>query len=377
MSDETRYKGGDIVPTYTKTTWVNGSAPAVSASNLNKIEKGIENATQLTGRASTAATGWNATTLYGFRFRKDVAIAGVTSAMYANVLFTPSSLELANTANVAYAETYAGGITLYADTTPTDTIVFDFICTRSSGFVPSDVSGLRLWLDASDASTITQSGGAVSQWNDKSGNGFNAAMSVPSIRPLYNATGFNGYPAITWNNTSTCAMDVGITINTEYSIFAAFRQNTGASYQRVINGVSSFGDDQNLLLGTFEQKTLTVANWTTNPLANNPHYYNTTVTPIVQFMACGQSGGVDVVVPRINGNVQDTRTSARRNLTFLQLFARDGYLNVFEGALAEVLIYNRVLSSAEVELIEGYFMFKYDVVKPFFPTSHPYYNVSP
>jgi len=27
-----------------------------------------------------------------------------------------------------------------------------------------------LWLDAADASTITESGGAVSQWDDKSGN---------------------------------------------------------------------------------------------------------------------------------------------------------------------------------------------------------------
>lgn len=31
---------------YTKTNWVNGSAPALSADNLNKIENGIENATE-------------------------------------------------------------------------------------------------------------------------------------------------------------------------------------------------------------------------------------------------------------------------------------------------------------------------------------------
>ena len=36
---------------------------------------------------------------------------------------------------------------------------------------PPSVSGLALWLDASDASTITASAGAVSAWADKSGAG--------------------------------------------------------------------------------------------------------------------------------------------------------------------------------------------------------------
>jgi len=39
--------------------------------------------------------------------------------------------------------------------------------------LPSDLN-LSLWLDASDASTITHSNGSVSQWADKSGNGNHA-----------------------------------------------------------------------------------------------------------------------------------------------------------------------------------------------------------
>ena len=41
------------------------------------------------------------------------------------------------------------------------------------GGIGSLLSGdnLQLWLDASDTSTITQSEGSVSQWDDKSGNG--------------------------------------------------------------------------------------------------------------------------------------------------------------------------------------------------------------
>lgn len=47
-----------------------------------------------------------------------------------------------------------------------------------------------LWLDATDASTITLNGTTVSQWNDKSGNGRNATQSTAANQPTY-VTGQN------------------------------------------------------------------------------------------------------------------------------------------------------------------------------------------
>jgi len=49
----------------------------------------------------------------------------------------------------------------------------------------------KLWLDASDTTTITSSGGLVSQINDKSGNGKNATSSG-SDRPTTGASTING-----------------------------------------------------------------------------------------------------------------------------------------------------------------------------------------
>lgn len=46
---------------------------------------------------------------------------------------------------------------------------------RSTGFNPKSISGLALWLDASDLSTITLNGSNVSEWRDKSGAGAPAA----------------------------------------------------------------------------------------------------------------------------------------------------------------------------------------------------------
>jgi len=119
------------MPTYTKTTWVNGSAPAVNATNLNKIETGIETATPLTGQVATGTTSWTTTTTAGFARFKDVAIAGVTATMYPEVFFTAASYTIAQDAEIGpYCETYAGGIRLFAQSIPTGTVTFDYVVVR-------------------------------------------------------------------------------------------------------------------------------------------------------------------------------------------------------------------------------------------------------
>ena len=49
---------------------------------------------------------------------------------------------------------------------------------RTNNFVfdPSQVSGLALWLDAADSSTVTGTT-SVTQWRDKSGNGRNTTTT--------------------------------------------------------------------------------------------------------------------------------------------------------------------------------------------------------
>jgi hypothetical protein len=57
-------------------------------------------------------------------------------------------------------------------------------------------SSLGLWLDASDAASITSSSGLVSQWNDKSGNGRHATQPTTGSRPTYTGT------ALSFGNSS-------------------------------------------------------------------------------------------------------------------------------------------------------------------------------
>ena len=60
---------------------------------------------------------------------------------------------------------------------------------------PSQIS-TELWLDGSDSSTITETSGAISQWDDKSGNARHASQSNASFRPVVNAATFSGIPSV-------------------------------------------------------------------------------------------------------------------------------------------------------------------------------------
>jgi hypothetical protein len=80
----------------------------------------------------------------------------------------------------------------------TDTLVF------SNFWTPQQASGLAIWLDAADPNTVVggTTADAVTQWNDKSGNGRNA-VSATNGRPTYQTTSLqNGNNTLRFNNDS-------------------------------------------------------------------------------------------------------------------------------------------------------------------------------
>jgi hypothetical protein len=89
--------------------------------------------------------------------------------------------------------------------------------------LPSEFSPV-LWLDANDSSTVIQSSGAVSTWQDKSGNNYHFTQdSDTSRRPLYSATSLNGMPAITFDGSNdylSISSRLGFSANPDISVFA-------------------------------------------------------------------------------------------------------------------------------------------------------------
>jgi len=73
----------------------------------------------------------------------------------------------------------------------------------SQAFSPNKLSGLQLWLDASDASTVTESSGLISEWSDKSSNNNNATQVVGADQPTYRLNDINGLNSIDFTAVTT------------------------------------------------------------------------------------------------------------------------------------------------------------------------------
>lgn len=72
-----------------------------------------------------------------------------------------------------------------------------------AGWSPTDEASLIAWYDATDAATITEIAGAVSQWNDKSGNDYHLTQSLADRRPVISAAAINGQNALSFVGDQT------------------------------------------------------------------------------------------------------------------------------------------------------------------------------
>lgn len=64
------------------------------------------------------------------------------------------------------------------------------------------LSNCALWIDASDASTITQSSGSVSQINDKSGNGRHFTQATGTLQPRIDTVTQNGLAVLDFDGSN-------------------------------------------------------------------------------------------------------------------------------------------------------------------------------
>jgi len=73
----------------------------------------------------------------------------------------------------------------------------------AAAFTPTDLAGLKIWLDASDITTITKSSDLVSQWDDKSGNGYDYVQATGSSQPKWLSANKNGLDVVDFALAST------------------------------------------------------------------------------------------------------------------------------------------------------------------------------
>ncbi|CAB4213862.1 Concanavalin A-like lectin/glucanases superfamily [uncultured Caudovirales phage] len=238
-----------------------------------------------------------------------------------------------------------------------------FTYTRPS-FRPSQISNLDIWLDANDSSTITQSGGRVSVWADKSGNSANALQGTGASQPTYTANGQNGRSVVTYANGNFF----------QISSQAATDITSSFTFQAALNMTSATGGGGNILSkGTLGPYRWRFDNNTTNGaitliIADSDGFSVTTTTTTVSFgvpVILGVRFRAGVAIDFYVNNIQiytaaTTKTVLSTNASAVDVGTVSGSEN-FIGQMMEVLVYKKALSDVELGQTVNYLSNKWGI----------------
>ena len=238
---------------------------------------------------------------------------------------------------------------------------------QDEAFLPSSISGLALWLDAADASTFTLDGSNnVSEWRDKSGNARHATQGTTLLRPAYGTQTQNGLNLVVTNAAGLTRVITGSIASSDF--FGASR-NTGTQF-RVFKYVSG------TLPGGFHRAD-TVFNdtiiWRTDQFHAFMHgSYNDTANTVFGSNWFTANMGIYVA----SYDIANQQVLLRRDKTaFVTLNLGSNaafnttnmtWANNWDAAAAtiyeaEMLHYNRILTTAEIEQVESYISVKWGI----------------
>lgn len=223
-------------------------------------------------------------------------------------------------------------------------------------WTPAEIS-TAAWFDAADASTITDTAGAVSQWNDKSGNSRDLSLATGATNPTTGTRTLNGLNALDLIETDALQTAAAATwLNgTKYHFFAVLEQDVAGNYAGTDGTVTG---GKLLHIG---QTNGTI--WKQDHFGSGGYSYSHTLdTSALIAVNSFLNTGSEVF---ING------TSIGSNAGPTSALNTDGPLNIgraynggglgkdFDGAMGEIIIITGDLTAADQELVEGYLAHKW------------------
>jgi hypothetical protein len=236
---------------------------------------------------------------------------------------------------------------------------------------PTDLPNLLAWYDASETGTITHSGGAVSQWDDKGPNGYDLVQPTGSAQPITGVNTLNGLNVLNLNNQwmrATVAVSGDLTV-------IAVAKSTNTVGNKVITALlranSTTASDRDFQLdqdgGTVFRSIVfdgaaKIASRTINGNAN-------IFTAIADYSANNTFA--------LNGNTSASTAIGSRPATSIELRIGTGHTGLFwVGDIAELIFVNGALGSTDYQKAEGYLAHQWGLTASL-PSGHPYKTTAP
>lgn len=281
------------------------------------------------------------------------------TGIYKSATATDYSLLISNSASFGSSTPITGGVL------GANTITFSNVSLNDGAYFtlglpfinsPGNViNNLKVWLRAdlnvySDAGTTAAvDGGSVSQWNDQTSLGNNGAATAT---PLYNTTSnlINFNPTIYYDGTS--GHNLTYSVSDQYTIF------TMAKMEGTQNGRVWSSRNSNSLLGYWNgREDVLYLNGTPSILGGQA----ATTNPRMYSMSRASNGAYTFLK---NGATLSTGAAGSSNNTTWQMGIANGGQYSGEKSkvyISEMIIYDRNLSTAEINSVQSYLAVKYGV----------------
>jgi hypothetical protein len=245
--------------------------------------------------------------------------------------------------------------------------------TNQAVFLPTQLSGCTLWLDAADTSTLT--GSPITRWRDKSGLANNATATVGPTQSSY-----SGLPVVSFNG-STQFMDSPNTVpRTAHTLIAVHRPVTiTANFQGNTSLFRYQSPGANYIVfpymnGLTPRGYITSADGTgagSIDFGNSTLVENSVTTAFNIIIAVISSGNQQIFK---NGSLQSSDTENLSGATSDPLTIGRfpaGLSEYYQGDLGEMIVYSGVLNTTQRQQVEGYLAWKWGMVGTL-PNGHPY-----
>lgn len=340
---------------------------ALSAAEIDAVRQEIRSANPLpAGTALKIETG-GVIDFYG----GSQSVGGLSGAgRVMNGSAVPATLTVGtDNASSSFAGAVGGPLTLVKE--GAGTLALSGVCGQSGGTLVNEgklvlstksldalLAGSRAWFDAADAGTLTtNAGGQVTLWKNKgtAGAGLDAVQVTAGVGPTVLTNALNGRPVLSVEGSTALRTTnkLGIYGAADRTLFAVgSRQNNSSNFLAHIGEIGI--DASNKSFGIASQAEMFFAyTWGNDILfAARPNG----VPEIYDFVIANGVGSASVISDE--GVLNGTKTLAP-NTTDTVLYMGSRGTSACWGHLAEVIVFDRALSPAEIVGVEEYLRAKW------------------
>jgi len=219
----------------------------------------------------------------------------------------------------------------------------------AAAFSPTDISDLICWFDA--GAGITLNSGNVSDWEDQSGNANDLAQSTATDQPLYTATNadLNNMPSVDFDGVTEFMETAGFAggdLSQPNTLFFAGKRNDSTASRYVYDGLTS----------SKRHAFYTLSNNATHFAGVNLSG-STYGTGAHVFGSQWNSGSSKIF--KDGGTADASGDNGSFALAGLTVGAKFDHTSELDFDLAELILYDKLLSDTEMNDVGNYLADKY------------------